>query len=49
MCNKQILFVVQFDEEAENLSERTETGSLWQFKILNIKKQFHLIQHIGAL
>ncbi len=38
MFNKQILFVVHFDEEAENLSERTETGSLLQFKILPIKK-----------
>ncbi len=38
MFNKQILFVVHFDEEAENRSERTETGSLLQFKILPIKK-----------
>lgn len=48
MCYKKMLFVVRFDEEAENLSERTETGSLLQFKILTIKKQFHFIQQIGA-
>ncbi len=46
MFNKQILFVVHFDEEAENRSERTETGSLLQFKILPIKKLFRFIQHM---
>ncbi len=38
--------MVHFDEEAENRSERTETGSLLQFKILPIKKLFRFIQHM---
>lgn len=47
MRNKQILFVVLFDEEVENLSERAETCSLLLFKILPIKKLLRFIQHMG--